>query len=190
MLKEKGKSPDEFIAQLKPVADDRKPIFPTRAVSNPDRRQEKLLEQLNDATGKKYEKRDRSVRTTRGTVDPILWLEKTYTNETLQMICQICKEEMPFKKRDGEYYFEAVEALSVDYFTREHEAQFLALCPLCAARYKEFVKKDENAMFTLKQFLISSDQTEIPLKLGELDTSIRFVETHHHDIKMILEAQE
>ncbi|MBU1207326.1 MAG: hypothetical protein KKH04_10435 [Proteobacteria bacterium] len=33
-----------------------------------------------------------------------------------------------------------VEALSRDHFTKEHEAQFLALCPLCAAMFKEFVK--------------------------------------------------
>jgi hypothetical protein len=44
------------------------------------------------------------------------------------------------KKRDGEYYSEAVEALSKDYYGKEHEAQFLALCPLCAAMYKELVK--------------------------------------------------
>ncbi len=31
-----------------------------------------------------------------------------------------------------------------------HEAQFLSLCPLCAARNKEFVKQDEDAMETFK----------------------------------------
>ena len=45
---------------------------------------------------------------------------------------------MPFKKRDGEYYFESVEALSKAYFLKEREPQFLALCLLCAAMYKEF----------------------------------------------------
>ena len=83
--------------------------------------------------------------------------------------------------------FEAVEALSREHFTMEHEAQFLALCPLCAAMYKEFVKQDEGAMSDLKNVLMNTDDFEVPLRLGKLETSIRFVETHYHDIKMILE---
>ena len=43
-----------------------------------------------------------------------------------------------------------------DHFAKEHEAQFLALCPLCAAMYKEFVKLDENAMETLKEVLMNA----------------------------------
>ncbi len=94
---------------------------------------------------------------------------------------------MPFRKRDGEYYFEAVEALSRDYFAKEHEAQFLALCPLCAAMYNEFVKRDEGAMKSLKNVLINSKDAEVPLQLGELDTSVRFVENHFRDIQTIIE---
>ena len=97
---------------------------------------------------------------------------------------------MPFRKCDGEYYFEAVEALSRDYFAKEHEAQSLALCPLCAAMYNEFVQHDEGAMESLKNALINSENPEVPLQLGELDTSVRFVETHFCDIKTIIEVQE
>ena len=102
------------------------------------------------------------------------------------MICQICKEEMPFRKRDGEYYFEAVEALSKEHFNKEHEAQFLALCPLCAAMYKEFVKRDETALEELYHALKNADELEVPLTLGEWETSVRFVEAHSSDIKTIL----
>ena len=102
------------------------------------------------------------------------------------MICQICKEEMPFKKRDGEYYFEAVEALSKDYLPKEYEAQFLALCPVCAARYKEFVKNGESTMEKLHRALKNSDGLEVPLRLGEWETSLRFVEIHRQDMKTIL----
>ena len=96
---------------------------------------------------------------------------------------------MPFKKRDGEYYFEAVEIFK-GYFKKEHEAQYLALCPLCSAMYNEFVKLDEEAMAELKHAIQNTDECEIPLRLGEWDTSIRFVETHFQDIKTILEEQE
>ena len=84
------------------------------------------------------------------------------------MVCQICKKEMPFRKRNDEHYFEAVEAFSQDHFPVEHEAQFLALCPLCAAMYKELVKKDEAADAELKKALMNMDECEVPLRLGEL----------------------
>ena len=171
------------------AARNEKPIFPTRTVANPERRQERLAEQIADAPEKEYEERERSVRTTRGSVDPALWLRNQYTNDAGQMVCQICKEEMPFKKRDGEYYFEAVEALSKDYFSREHEAQFLALCPLCAAMYREFVKLDESTMKDLSHALKSSDEPEVSLHLGKVETSIRFVESHFNEIKTILGAE-
>ena len=172
------------------IAKKDKPEFPRRVSPNPERRGERLTEQLNIAPDKKYEVRDRSVRATAGTIDQALWLRNQYTNDAGQMICQICKEEMPFRKRDGEYYFEAVEAFPRDFFPKEHETQFLALCPLCAAMYKEFVKQDNGAMETLKHALTSSEEPEVSLQLGEVSTSLRFVESHYHDIMTILKAQE
>lgn len=170
--------------------DGKKATFPERNSADPDRRKKQLKDQVKDASKKKYVTRARSVRITEATEYTRTWLKGNYTNAQAQMICQICKEEMPFKKRDGEYYFEAVEALSGKYFTEEHEAQFLALCPECAARYKEFIKRDEAALKDLYGALKGSDGFEVPLKLGELDTSIQFVETHWVDMKTILELSQ
>ncbi|SHH81152.1 sacsin N-terminal ATP-binding-like domain-containing protein [Desulfofustis glycolicus] len=180
------------IEQLKAALAGRKerPTFPTRQVSNPERRQERLGEQLSDAPDKEYEKRERSVRTTNGTIDPITWLRNQYTNEADQMVCQICKEEMPFRKRDGAHYFEKKEVLSKKYLPKEHETQYLALCPLCAAMYEEFVKSDDDAMADLRDKLVSTVDCDIPITLGDQETSIRFVETHHHDLKVIIEGTE
>lgn len=180
--------PEEFSqwkAQI--VAREEKPVFPTRTITNPERRQERIKDQLSESPKKEYEERERSVRTTRGAIDPSLWLRVQYTNDNGQMVCQICKKEMPFRKRDGQYYFEAVEALSQDQFPLEHEAQFLALCPLCAAMYKELGKKDEAVMADLRKALLNMDSLEAPLRLGDLKTTIQFVETHLCDIKTILE---
>ena len=160
--------------------------FPERATQDSERRGKQVGEQYGEASKKKYEPQERSVRTSRGDIDPDFSLRSQYTNEDDQMICQICKEEMPFKKRDGEYYFEAVEALSKDYLPKEHEAQFLALCPVCAARYKEFVKNGESTMEKLHRALKNSDGLEVPLRLGEWETSLRFVEIHRQDMKTIL----
>lgn len=182
--------PTEFQQWKAEITAKEKPAFPERSSSNPERRREKFVEQLDKSPTKKYERRDRSVRITRDEIDPAPWLRDQYKNDDGQMICQICEEEMPFKKRDGEYYFESVEALTGEHFPRENEAQFLALCPLCSAMYKEFVRRDEEAMTELKHAIRNTDECEVPLRLGELDTSIRFVEIHFQDIKTILEEQE
>lgn len=169
-----------------------RPAFPARPVANSERRQEHLLDNFSVAPYKEYKKRERSVRTTRNTIDPATWLREQYTNETGQMVCQICKNEMPFKKRNGEYYFEEKEILSKKYLPKEYEAQHLALCPLCAAKYEEFVKNDDDAMSALKKNIIMAENDEIPLSLGDGDeeVSIRFVESHLHDLKVILDEMK
>lgn len=168
---------------------EKKPEFPERVSANPERRKKQLRVQVKDDSEKDYDIKERSVRTTRKTIEPPLYLKENYTNNADQLICQICKGEMPFKKRDGEYYFEAVEALSGEYFHKEHEAQFLALCPECAARYKEFVKREETNLNKLHHTLLDSNRPEVSLKLGELETSLQFVETHWQDMKTILQVQ-
>ena len=167
----------------------KKPKFPDPKSQNPENRKDKVSQAHDDSPVKGYKICMRSVRVTEATAFTRTWLKNQYTNEEDLMICQICKKEMPFRKRDGEYYFEAVEALSGDYFSKEHEAQFLALCPECAARYKEFIKRDPTALKNLHHALKNSEDLEVRIQLGELETSIRFVGTHRLDMKTILQAQ-
>ncbi len=75
------------------------------------------------------------------------------------------------------------------YLSKEHEAQYLALCPLCAAKYDEFVKTDDDVMTELKQAIVSAEDCEIPISLGDEKTSIRFVEIHYHDLKTVIEGR-
>lgn len=178
----------EFIARWK--AEKQKPKFPEKPSQNPERRRKRLAEQYANAPQKKYEKRSRSVRTSRSGVDPDPYLKDQYTDDSDQMICQICEDEMPFKKRDGDYYFEAVEALTRDYFPKEHEVQFLALCPLCAAMYQEFVKHDDEQKAKFCHALRNAEGLEVPVKLGEWKTNVRFVERHWLDMKEILDEHK
>jgi hypothetical protein len=184
------KYPEEFFKWKKQIyAQNEKPVFPTKEVKDLDRRQERVSQQWNEAPDKKYEIKQRSVRTTRNAIEPSLWLEEYYINKDEQMVCQICKKEMPFKKRNGKYYFEAVEVLSKDHVQKEHESLCLALCPLCAAMYKEFIKKDEAETEKLKISIMSPNDLEIPIMLGEWQTSIQFVEAHLEDLKLILQKE-
>jgi lipopolysaccharide biosynthesis protein len=91
---------------------------------------------------------------------------------------------MPFKKRDGNHYFEAIEAF--DEIAIERHELFLALCPLCAAMYKEFVKRDESNSAAFKAALLSSQNPAVPLQLGQRQRTVRFVETHIFDLRIIL----
>lgn len=111
-------------------------------------------------------------------VEPRPWLIGCYTNNDRQMVCQLCHDEMPFKKRDGEYYFEMVEALDREGISIEHEAQFLALCPVCSAKYKEFVKSDAVALASVKQALLDAGVREIPIIIGNQKMILRFVGRH------------
>ncbi|MEW6087872.1 MAG: hypothetical protein AB1498_06160 [bacterium] len=164
----------------------KKPEFPDEPVSYSSRREGKVTEEIEGATVKSYGPKVRSVRTSENSIDPVTWLRNQYTNSNEEMICQICKDAMPFKKRDGQYYFEKVEILSRDHFTKEHVAQWLALCPECAARYHEFIKNDpeKKEMQKIKSALVS-DKPEISISLGELKTTIRFTDKHFSDLKTI-----
>ena len=167
-----------------------RPEFPHESSTDPVRRKQRIQRHYSDAPQKSYDKQVRTVRTTVDDIDQHTQLRQWYTNESGQMVCQICEDEMPFKKRNGEYYFEAVEALTGKYLSREHESQFLALCPLCSAKYKEFVKSNDETMTEVRQALIKmeSDKLEVPLTFRESSASVRFVQTHVIDLQAILSA--
>lgn len=168
--KAQGKTPEQL----------RKKITPQK------RREVKLIEELRDAPEKQYEQRARNVNISRGTIEPRPYLTANYTDDN-KMLCQMCKKEMPFKKRNShEDYFEAVEALRKDHFPIEHRAQYLAFCPNCAARYKEFIKRDLKAREAIHKCLLNSDVPEVSLQTNSETIHIWFAEKHWHDLKVVL----
>ena len=199
LLKKKKITVDDVISQYGPKDGNTKPNFPTSSVKNPELRKKRVSEQLENAPEKAFEVRPQRERISKHEMeDHRTLLREWYTNDSGEMICQICKEEMPFKKTDGEYYFEAIEALTIrfkddelpeSHFPKEHEAQYLALCPECAARYDYFARTAQGSvelMEKLRDQLMNLDDLEVLVCLGELKTSIRFVESHLHDLKVVL----
>ena len=198
LLKNKKITVDDVISQYGSQSSNTNPDFPTASVKNPELRKERVLEQIRNAPEKVYEVRERRERVSKDEIDQRTSLREWYTNDSGEMICQICKEEMPFKKTNDEYYFEAIEALTIrfkddelpeNHFPKEYEAQYLALCPECAARYDYFARTAQGCVELMKELrdqLMNLDDLEIPVCLGELKTSIRFVEYHLHDLKVVL----
>ena len=170
-FKEQGKTPDELLQKLHVQK----------------RRKELLIIELSDAEEKSYEIRARSVKTTGNIIDQKTFLTERYTTDENRMHCQMCSKEMPFKKRNSdEDYFEAVEALGKGHFFKEHEAQYLAFCPECAAEYKEYVKKDPKARETFRDALKNSDSPQIHLESHGRTIRIWFEDKHWQDLKTVL----
>ena len=166
----------------------RKASFPERPSTNTERRTERAKRDAKDAPGKEYEERSRSVRTSEAVGDKHTYLRESYTNEDGEMVCQMCEREMPFRGRDGEYYFESVQLL--DDLSGEHTAAHLALCPVCAAMYKEFVKRDFGNAAVVRESVSASKELAVPVSLGKDVGSIRFVQTHFVDVHAVLEEEE
>lgn len=186
ILREAGSSPKEAIEKLRPKTN--KPEFPQRPVLDRGRRMQKRKERASQASNKSYESRQRSVRVSRGTVDPRSELRSLYTNGNEEMICQICHEEMPFRNRSGQSYFEAVELFDAELVDKEDEAMYIALCPTCAAKYKEFIKTDSKAMKDLLNAILEAEshKEEFSLELDGKIESLWFVEKHWFDIVTLL----
>ncbi len=185
-LKESGMTLQEVTEKL--LKQKHQPEFPEEDVLNPERRLSKQKERYEQSAEKHYEERTRKTRVSNTDLNQNTYLRKLYTNEDGEMVCQLCQEEMPFKKRNREYYFEAVEMFNKDWFSKEHEAQYLALCPLCSAKYKEFVKRDEENMEEFWDVLRKTTDETVPLQLGEDKNSVRFVKKHLLDLQVILES--
>jgi hypothetical protein len=158
--------------------------FPVLLTTNKTRREEKVIEEYSEAPNRTYETVERSLRTSKPCVDATVSLRSMYHNPQDQMICQICQNEMPFKKRDNDYYFESIEIIKGE--RREHEALYIALCPICAAKYKEYVKTNPQKMAEIKEHIINSEEFEVPIDLDTPNLTIRFVEKHMQDLKTIL----
>ena len=167
------------------------PSFPEIPVKNLERRANEVRAALDEAPDREYEDRLRSVRISIDRTSAKTYLKESYTNAADQLVCQICHEEMPFRNRNGEYYFDAVEVMK-DYFTKEYRAQFLALCPKCSPQYKEFIKRVPEAMEELKNSLMvpNSSDFSVLLKLGDSERMLRFVERHWLDLQAVLAYYE
>jgi len=157
--------------------------FPEHSVKNPERRDASIIQDYNESDKKSYDRRQRNVRTSAPNINPKTMLYGEYTNNYDEMVCQICQDKMPFKGRNGKFYFVAVEAFDI---TNEIERNYIALCPLCAEKYKEFIKRDSKAWENFTDDFIESKDYEIPILLGDKKASIRFTEAHMHDLKIIL----
>lgn len=147
-----------------------------------ERISEKAKENYNDADDIETEKKERRVRTSNSGIKESARskLRNRYTN-TLNgnMICQICQNSMPFKDKSDNDYFVARQLFSSKIFEKEMDENYIALCPVCDAKFKVYMAQDEEKQKELKQVVIEAkaEQMEYDILLDE-DYTIHFNKQH------------
>ena len=190
-LQKSGMSPKAATELI--LQNSARPEQPEEKVRNPSRRRLGVLEHRKNAPTKEAVRRERSIQpNVQGVVaEAKAYLRARYTNGQGQMVCQVCRNEMPFKLGTGEHYFEAVQAirgLSQNYYENR-----LALCPTCAAMY-QYARSCTDT--ELKDRVEASDgetdglSVELDVVLAGLTRKIRFVGTHFFDLRVVLDGSE
>lgn len=172
---------------LEAVVNRPEPVeLPERPVRNAELRKKRIGEAARDTPGKQAEVRERSVQlgVAEAKAAAKAYLLDQYTNSQGKMVCQVCKDEMPFKVATGAYYFEAVEVVA-DSPKRYREA-YLALCPNHAAAYL-YANAQRSQMV---EMVVTSTGNEIEVALGGKETTIYFTQMHLADAKACLDSQD
>jgi hypothetical protein len=110
------------------------------------------------------------------------YLREQYTNGEGKMFCQICNDELPFKKlADGAYYFETVEFIAG--LKKRHYQNYLALCPIHSAMFKHANDSRDD----LKGMLGELAENRLEIVLAQKDAAIYFTKKHLADLRKVLE---
>lgn len=160
--------------------------LPENEPKNEELRSRRVGEDAIDAPDRETEKRERSVSMNREAVKAgaIQYLIQQYTNDDQAMICQVCQRELPFKRLNGDYYFEAVEFITE--LELRHYQNYLALCPNHAAMFKHSNASKDR----LKELFLGMGRTcKIDVDLANAMHSIYFTETHKVDFAAVINAE-
>ncbi|WP_102467591.1 sacsin N-terminal ATP-binding-like domain-containing protein [Vibrio cyclitrophicus] len=153
--------------------------LPQQSSSNVAARAMAVSKAAEQAPEKRKEVRERSVAVGRPPVrqEAEAYLKSQYSiNET--MICQLCQEELPFRKLNGDYYFEIVDFIESDSM---HFQNHLCLCPNHAAMFKHS-NSDKTILFDK---LSTTENRSISLQLNGIETELYFTDNHMNDVKAI-----
>lgn len=173
----------ELIAQRRSLE-----AFPEEPSDDPDRRSAMAAHDAERAPKHTTKIRDRSVVVGQGpsSEEAKSYLREQYTNPNGDMHCQACHAILPFKVR-GEWYFEAIQF--VGNRNRTHRQNTLALCPLCAAKYRyKRETADEAMLHALSKIVIAAGigKIELPLLVDGNVVRLWFTSKHALDLQVAL----
>jgi hypothetical protein len=158
--------------------------LPSSITHDPYRRTIKAAEAANNAGEKTYKAVQIHRRISAGSIEPKTYLRSHHTNEEGRIICQLCNKPMPFQLPEGEDFFVACQYIEL--LEKEHEANYLALCPNCAAEFQYACQTDEDQRAELILDLDPTlDETELVVSLDmPVHQNLRFTQSHLIDVQM------
>jgi hypothetical protein len=158
--------------------------LPDHEPTNPSRRANRVEARAADAPERITEERTRFVSVGLEALKQEVrqYLRQQYTNADGQMICQVCKNLLPFKLDDGSDYFERVEFLRG--LKRRHQQNYVALCPNHAAMFQHANGSTDK----LRDLVAEQAGNDVAVVLAKEDTTIYFTKTHLVDLKAIISA--
>lgn len=176
-------------------------VEPTANTNNPEKRAAAAIETTINADDRTYEQKTRSVRTSQTKNEATTMLRRLYTNHDDEMSCQCCGNELPFKKKNGEYYFVTLELDNAggEFFTKETPYPYIACCPNCAAMFNEHIihcSSSENRISDLLNIIESNATIKKPngnevvqiIMDGKI-FNLTFVQKHIIDIRAALKTE-
>ena len=159
--------------------------LPEHESNNPARRAEREAQEAKEAQGREFEIRSRSVSKWGAKIKKVTrpFLMGEYTNGEQELVCQICKRPMPFRLKEGSYYFEAVQLLPE--LKKFHRPNYLALCPNHAAMF--WHANDERE--SLGDLIRTADGTSVPVTLAGESHQIYFTQVHLDALRTVLNVE-
>jgi hypothetical protein len=105
-----------------------------------------------------------------------------------QVKCQACGLFMPFQLLSGDDYFEAVYFIKS--LSKEIKHNGLALCPVCAAKYKYTLRStSEQLIQSVKQVeVLGTGSVSLKIKMGMSDYDLTFTDEHIVALKGIFKG--
>ena len=161
--------------------------LPEREPTDQEQRAKSVRQEARNAPERSTDKRQRSVSVNRDEIKregSVPYLRDQYTNTDGVTICQACKDALPFKLADSNYYLEAVEFLSK--LGRHYYQNYLALCPNHAAMLMHANESKDEMM----EVFLNLDGSELELILAGRRVSFYFTDTHVNDLRVIIEVDD
>ena len=111
---------------------------------------------------------------------------KYYVGDVMK--CQVCSLIMPFKLFSGLYYFEAV--FFIKNLDREFKANGLALCPICAARFKYTLQSTPSELrdSIVNSKILGTGSSAIKIRMSNNDCELSFTDDHLLELQTILKG--
>lgn len=182
-----GAAPDDLRALAGELKARRR--FPDAASDDPERRTHVAALDAVGAPERHTESRVRSVVVGQALAreESRSYLRELYTSAEGEMFCQACQKVMPFKRSDGEWYFEAIPFVGGR--KKVHRVNALALCPLCAAFYVHKRAPNDGALLesldSLKM-VAGQGSVELAVLFDGRRTTLQFTGKHALDLRTVL----